>query len=57
MMKYLVSINSEDCYLSRSEMEQFQFECPACNVTVNILEFSEHLKKDMDNIKNKFYPR
>lgn len=57
MMKYLVSINSKDCYLSRSEMEQFQFECPACGVTVNILEFSEHLSKDMNNIKKKFYPR
>ena len=59
MMKkvnYQVSINSKDFYLNRSQMEQFKLECPACGVTVNLLEFEEHLRKDFDEIKGMYYP-
>jgi len=53
-VKYQVSINSKDCHLSRLEMKQFKLECPACGITVNLLEFSEHLKKDIEKIKAEY---
>ena len=40
-------------YLSNSEMEQFKIDCPACGFTVNLLEFLEHLRKDIAEIRSK----
>lgn len=38
-------------YMSRSEMEKFKMDCPVCGITVNLLEFAEHLRKDIEEIK------
>ena len=42
----------QDQYLTHTELEQFKMDCPICGPTVNLLEFPEHLRKDIVN--NKF---
>ncbi len=37
-------------YMSRSEMEQFKIDCPVCGITINLLGFAEHLRKDVENL-------
>jgi hypothetical protein len=37
-------------YLTHSEMEQFKMDCPLCDKTVTLLEFSEHTREDVKNI-------
>ncbi len=50
-IQYKVSINPYDDYLDRAEIEQFKLVCPACGDIVHLLEFSDHLKDDIDKIK------
>ena len=40
-------------YLSKLEINQFKMDCPACGLTVNLSEFSEHLKEDVEEIRVK----
>lgn len=46
--------NVDGRYLSNSEMEKFKIDCPACGFTVNLLEFSGHLKEDVAKIRAKY---
>ena len=46
--------NTHGRYLSHSEMEQFKMDCPVCGFTVNLLEFSGHLKEDVAEIRAKY---
>jgi len=41
-------------YLTHLEMEQFKMDCPVCGFTVNLLEFSGHLKKDVEGLRAKY---
>ena len=41
-------------YLSHSEIEQFKIDCPVCGFTVNLSEFSAHLKEDVKEIRTKY---
>ena len=41
-------------YLTHSEMEKFKINCPVCGFTVNLLDFSGHLKEDGGEIRNKY---
>ena len=41
-------------YLSSSEMEQFKMDCPVCGFTVNLLEFSEHIRDHVENLRAKY---
>ncbi len=40
-------------YLSNSEIEKFKIDCPVCGFTVNLSEFSEHLREDVGEIRTK----
>lgn len=40
-------------YLSNSEMVQFKIDCPACVIMISLQKFSEHLKKDIEEIREK----
>ncbi|MCV0366016.1 MAG: hypothetical protein K5798_01970 [Nitrosopumilus sp.] len=44
---------SPDRYLTHSEMEQFKIDCPLCGKTATVLEFSEHIRTDTENILEK----
>lgn len=44
-------------YLTHSEMEQFKIDCPICGITVNMIQFSEHLRDDVERIRNKTVPK
>ena len=46
--------NTHGRYLSHSEMEQFKMDCPVCGLTVNLIDFSQHLKKDIAEIRTKY---
>lgn len=50
----IVSETPSGRYLSNSEMEQFKMDCPVCGFTVNLLEFSGHLKEDVAEIRAKY---
>lgn len=52
--KKIVPETSNGRYLSSSEMEQFKMDCPVCGFTVNLLEFSGHLKEDVAEIRAKY---
>lgn len=41
-------------YLNHSEMKQFKMDCPVCGFTVNLLEFSGHLKEEVAEIRAKY---
>ena len=45
-----MSENVSGRYMSRSEMKKFKIDCPAYGITVNLLEFTEHLRKDIENL-------
>ncbi len=45
--------NTHGRYLTHLEMEQFKIDCPVCGFTVNLLEFSGHLKEDIAKIRAK----
>lgn len=44
---------SQGRYLTHIELEQFKMDCPLCGITVNLIQFSEHLREDVKKIKNK----
>lgn len=51
-----MSKDFEECrgrYMSRSEMEKFKMDCPVCGITVNLLKFAEHLRKDILEYKKR----
>ena len=50
----MISENTHGRYLSSSELEQFKMDCPVCGFTVNLLEFSGHLKEDVEEIRAKY---
>jgi hypothetical protein len=50
MSKGQIEPESPGRYLTHSEMEQFKMDCPVCGKTVTMLEFSEHIRKDVKNI-------
>ncbi|MBI1662215.1 MAG: hypothetical protein IS860_01695 [Nitrosopumilus sp.] len=39
-------------YLTYTELEQFKMDCPLCGITVNLIQFSEHLRDDVKRIRN-----
>lgn len=43
-------------YLTSEELEQFKMDCPICGFTVNLLEFSGHIKEDIAKIRAKYKP-
>jgi len=49
-----LSENTIGRYLSNSEMEQFKIDCPVCGFTVNLLEFSRHLREDVEEIRTTY---
>ena len=38
--------------MSHSELDQFKIDCTICGITVNLLGFAEHLRVDVEKIKN-----
>gem|GEM_PF-4751128 len=48
------SENTYGRYLTHEELEQFKMDCPVCGFTVNLLEFSGHLKEDVAEIRAKY---
>lgn len=46
--------NTYGRYLTRLELEQFKIDCPMCEYTVNLLDFSEHFKEDVAEIRAKY---
>lgn len=48
MSKDEIGQESPGRYLTHSEMEQFKMDCPLCGTTVTLLEFSEHIRKDVE---------
>lgn len=50
----MMSENTHGRYLSNSDLEQFKMDCPVCGFTVNLLEFSKHLKEDVAEIRAKY---
>ena len=52
--KRKMQVNGQGRRLNNSEIKQFEIECPACGIIVNLSEFSNHLKKDINIIKNKY---
>jgi len=50
MSKGEIEQESPGHYLTYSEMEQFKIDCPLCGKTVTMLEFSDHVRKDVKKI-------
>ncbi len=39
----------QERYLTHMELRQFKMDCPLCGLTLNLIQFSEHLVGDVCN--------
>jgi len=49
-----MSENISGRYMTYSDLEQFKMDCPICGITIHLLDFAEHLRADVENIKKKY---
>lgn len=52
MNKGKIEYNHDDQYMTHSEMKMFNIDCPVCGITTSLSDFSEHLRKDAEGIKD-----
>lgn len=50
--EHMTEQKAQGRYLTHTELEQFKMDCPICGITVNLIQFSEHLREDIKRNKD-----